>query len=155
MIRPHNGLKFFLEESLFRSIIMSKVGQRAGCWFEFSLIWNLLAELFSWIAQISNAQNFYVLKICLNLFEISREIWTFLIQSQNLFQTLSLRSSAMCVYSTLSYHKYEYTSMAPLHRVHGWNKFWDRFNSFQIKIKFSNYKTGFEIWNKFKWIFKT
>ena len=62
----------------------------------------------------SNAQNFYDLKIHLNLFEISKralkfenlfEIRKSLILPENLFQTWTSRSGAMCVYITLSQDK--------------------------------------------------
>ena len=64
------------------------------------------------------------------------------------------------VYLTLSCDKLEYTHMAPLQRVHVWNKFSDGIILFQIWIKFSNFKTwfkisNFKIWfeisNKFKY----
>jgi hypothetical protein len=51
----------------------------------------------------------------------------------------------MCMYSSLSRDKLEYTHIAPLHGVHVCNKFSDRLKPFQIWIKFSNFKTWFEI----------
>ena len=75
-------------------------------------------------SEQSHAQNFYLLKIHLNLFEISSQVSKFenLIEdqklfissenlfqmSQNSFQTWSPQSSAMCVYSSLSHDKVEY-----------------------------------------------
>ena len=68
--------------------------------------------------QPAHAKNFYLLKIHLTLFEISNrvlkfenliQIWKSFIPSENLFQTFTLRSGAMCVYSSLSYDKDEYT----------------------------------------------
>jgi hypothetical protein len=51
----------------------------------------------------------------------------------------------MCVYSSLSCGKVEYMHIAPLRRVHVWNRFSDRIILFQIEIKFSNFKIRFEI----------
>ena len=42
--------------------------------------------------------------------------------------------------------------MAPLCRIHVWKKNSGRIILFQIETKFSNFKTRFEISNKFKWI---
>ena len=47
------------------------------------------------------------------------------------------------------------THMTPLWGFPVWNKFSDRIFFFQIYIKFSNFKTRFEISNKFKRIFET
>ena len=58
----------------------------------------------------------------------------FFISSENLFQTRHVQSGTMCVYSTWSRDKIEYTYITPLSRVYVWNKFW-------IKIKL------FHIWN--------
>ena len=59
-------------------------------------------------------------------------------------------SGRMCVDSTLSHDELENTHMAPFFRVLIWNKFSDRIKFFQIEIIFSNFKTQFEISNKFK-----
>ena len=68
-------------------------------------------------------ENFYLLKIHLNLFEIPNQvlkfeklisIWNFFILSENLFQTWTLRSGAICVYSSLSCVEVEYMHIAPL-----------------------------------------
>ena len=110
-----------------------------------------------------NGQNLYVSKIRLNLFEISNrvlkfenliQIWKYFILSENLFQIWIPWSGAMCVYSTLSHEKVEYTHNEPLLRVHVWNQFSNGIKKFQIWITFSNFKTWFGISNKFKWIFK-
>ena len=88
------------------------------------------------------AQNFYVLKIHLNLFEISNrvlkfenwiQIWKFSISSEILFQTWTLRSDFMCMYSTSSHDKLEYMLMAPLRRVHVWKNFKKGYNFFRFK----------------------
>ena len=98
----------------------------------------------------SNAQNFYLLKIHLNWFEISNRvlksenlisIWKSIILSENLFQTWLLRSATMCVYSSLSHDKDEYMNMALLCRVYVWNKFSDSiifFSDLNKIFKFQN-----------------
>ena len=48
-----------------------------------------------------------LLKIHLNLFEISNTVLKF----ENLFQTWTMRSGAMCMYSTLPHDKLEYTQI--------------------------------------------
>ena len=68
------------------------------------------------------------------------EIWIFFIQSENSFQTWTLWSCVMCVFSSLSRGKVEYVHITPLHGVHVWNRFSDRTNFFQIWIRFSNFK---------------
>ena len=79
----------------------------------------------------ADVENFYLLKIHLNLFETSDQvlefenliqIWKSFLPSENLFQTGTLGSGAMCMYSSLSHDKVEYTHIAPLRRVHVWNK---------------------------------
>ena len=70
--------------------------------------------------------------------------------SEKLFQRRTSQSGSMWVYQTLSHDKLEYKHMAPLCRIHVWNKFSDRIILFQMYIKFSNFKTCFEISNKFK-----
>ena len=103
------------------------------------------------VALSSNVENFYLLKIHLNLFEIPNwvlkienliSIWKFFILSENLFQSWILRSGAMCVYLNLSLscNKVEYMHIAPLCGVHVWNRIWDRMNFFQIQITFTNFK---------------
>ena len=42
------------------------------------------------------------------------------------FKTWHVQSGTMCVYSTWSRDKIEYTYMTPLSRLHVWNRFWDR-----------------------------
>ena len=75
----------------------------------------------------SNAQNFYLLKIHLNWFEISNRvlksenlisIWKSIILSENLFPTWLLRSATMWLYSILSHDKVEYTHTEPLWEFH-------------------------------------
>ena len=72
----------------------------------------------------SHAQNFYLLKIRLNLFEISHLVLKFenlmeiIIPFENLFQTWTPWSGAMCMCSSLSSDKVEHTHMAPPHGVH-------------------------------------
>ena len=65
----------------------------------------------------TNAQNFHLLKIHLNLVEIWNrvlkfenliQIWKSFIPSQNLFQTRTMQSGAMCVYSSVSRDKVKY-----------------------------------------------
>ena len=59
------------------------------------------------ISAMTHAQNFYLLKIYLNLFEISNRVLKFenlieiIIPSKNLFQTWTTGSGAMCVCSSL------------------------------------------------------
>ena len=82
---------------------------------------------------ITYAQNFYLLKNHLNLFETNWvSIWKRIILSENLFQTWILRSGDMCVYSSLSRDKVEYTHIEPLCEVHIWKKKSDRIIYFQI-----------------------
>ena len=98
----------------------------------------------------TNAQNFYVLKIHLNLFKISNHIWNFFIQAENLFQTWLLWIDTMWMYLALSHDKLEYTHIAPFCRVHIWNRFWGGIKLFQIWALFSNFKTLYEI-QKTRW----
>ena len=74
-------------------------------------------------------------------------IWEKFILSVIFFQTWTTQSRSMCLYSTLSCDKLEYTHMAPLLRIHVWNKFSYWIILFQIEIKFSNFRTRFEISN--------
>ena len=91
--------------------------------------------------KLPNAQNFYLLKIHLNFFEISNWVLKFknlisiIILSENSFQTWILRTGAMCVYSSLSHGKVEYTHIEPLCKVHIWNKFSDRIIQFEKTLK--------------------
>ena len=114
---------------------------------------NVWAHIFDDTAKVKNslmpktsiAQNFYVLKIRLNFFEISNQvlkfnnliqICLFSIQYENLFETLSQWIGAMCVYSTISCDKLEHMmSMAPQCRDHAGNKFWDVWNKFSDRIR--------------------
>ena len=52
---------------------------------------------------------------------------------ENLFQTWTLRSGAMWVYYSLSCGRVKYMQIAPLSRVHVWNRFSDRTN-FRFKF---------------------
>ena len=112
----------------------------------------------------SYAQNFYLLKIHLNLFEISNwvlkfenmiQIWKSFILSENLFQIWTLQICAICVFSSLISDKVEYMHFAPLRKAHVCIKFSGGVKLFQIWNKFSNFKTWFEISTKLKRIFKS
>ena len=102
------------------------------------------------ISTFSNAQNFYLLKIHLNLFEISYrglkfekiiKIWKSFIPSENGFQTRTpLRSGAMCMYSSLSCDEVEYMHIVLLH-------FWNRFSEKIKKKSYSNFKFQSSIWD--------
>ena len=48
------------------------------------------------------------------------------------FKQMDPRSGAMCMYSTLSHDKLEYTHMVLLLRVHVWNQFSSEIKKFQI-----------------------
>ena len=109
-----------------------------------------------WYFRNNYAQNFYVLKICLNSFEItiwglkcenSIQIWKYFILSENLFQIWIPWSGAMCVYSTLSHEKVEYTHNEPLLRVHVWNQFSNGkfFFKFELHFQISKLDLGFQI----------
>ena len=115
-------------------------------WYTYFNFYQLCRKLryFTKLKDI-NDKNFYVLKIHLNLFEISNQvlklenliqIWKFFVPSENLFQNWTLKSGAMWLYSSLSCSKVKYNiqymHIAPLHGVHVWNVFWDRTNFFQI-----------------------
>ena len=95
--------------------------------------------------QCYNVENFY-----LYLFEISNTVLEFekslSCRSENLFQIWTPRSGAMCKYSTLSHDKLEYTHMAPLLRVHVWNKFSDKIKNFRFRLNFqiSKLDLGFQ-----------
>ena len=123
----------------------SKSTQPTKRWHTFfrSIIKNIASVLSRDSLQFSK-----LLKIHLNLFEISNRvlkfetlilIWKSFISSENLFQTWTLRNSAMYMYSSLSRDKLEYMHIATLLGVHVWN----------------NFETRFEISNKYKPHFKT
>ena len=76
------------------------------------------------VRHLNYAQNFLLLKIHLNLFEMLKRglklenlifnLNFFYINSENLFKTWTLQSGSMCMYSSLSRDKVKYTHMAPL-----------------------------------------
>ena len=119
--------------------------------------WNrMLVYVFLEVSQNnSNVQNFYLLKIHLNWFEISNQvlkfenlisIWKSIILSEHLFQTWILQSGAICVYSSLLRDKVEYTQIEPLYKV--------QFEKKTIQDNsFSNLNQIFKFQNKF-WDFK-
>ena len=99
-----------------------------------SLVWEVKLEIVGRIRMLekiylhANAQKFYLLKIQLNLFEISNrvlkfenwiKIWNFFIPFENLFQIWTLRDGAMCMYSFY-------------HAIYVWNKFSDRIKKIQV-----------------------
>ena len=96
---------------------------------------------FIWI-YLKSQIKFWNLKVNLDL-KFFYPFWRFI-------SNMELWSGAMFVDSTFSRDDLENTNMAPFFRVLVWNKFLGRIKLFQIEIIFSNFKTQFEISNKFK-----
>ena len=120
--------------------------------------YRLTLILFQKISKNPYAQNFYLLIILLNLFEISNRvlefknsisIWKCIILPENLFQTCILRRGAMCVYSSWSRDKVEYMHIEPLCKLRGPGLKW----IFRLDIFFFRFKSNFQI-SKLVWRFQ-
>ena len=101
------------------------------------------------MSTFSHAQNFYILKIHLNLFEIlnrvlkfenSKYTWKVLSRLKKFISNMDPSEWCNVSVFTLLHDKLEYMHMALFCMVHVWLKFTDTIKKFRLRINFQIFK---------------